>query len=45
LKIEVKKKIDVIFDFQTARERRKLISAANRNRDFKKMLCGDEKKP
>jgi hypothetical protein len=45
LKIEVKKKIDVIFDFQPARERRKLISAANRDYDFKKTLCGDKKKP
>jgi hypothetical protein len=45
LKIEVKKKIDVIFDCRTGPERPKLISAAKRSRDFKKLFCGDEKKP
>jgi hypothetical protein len=45
LKIEVKKKIDVIFDFQPGRERQKLVSAIKRDLDFKNTLCGDEKKP
>jgi len=36
LKIEVKKKIDVIFDFQLGRERQKLISAMKRDRRFQK---------
>jgi hypothetical protein len=45
LKIEVKKKIDVIFDFQPGRELRKVISAVKRDHDFKTILCGDEKKP
>jgi hypothetical protein len=45
LKIEVKKKIDVIFDFQPGRERQKLISAMKRDSDFKNTLSGDEKKP
>ncbi|HLK09333.1 MAG TPA: hypothetical protein VKV30_15360 [Candidatus Angelobacter sp.] len=45
MKIEVKKKIDVIFDFQAGQERRKLVSAVQRDHDFKITLSGDEKKP
>jgi hypothetical protein len=45
LKIEVKKKIDVIFDFRTGQERGKVISAVKRDHDFKITLCGDEKRP
>ncbi|MBZ5490637.1 MAG: hypothetical protein LAO76_06870 [Acidobacteriia bacterium] len=45
MKIEVKKKIDVIFDFRPGQERRKLVSAVQRDHDFKTTLGGDEKKP
>jgi len=45
LKIEVKKKIDVIFDCRMAQERRKVISEPKCNRDFEKIYCADEKKP
>jgi hypothetical protein len=45
LKIEVKKKIDVIFDFQQGQEREKVISAVKRDHDFKITLCSDKKKP
>jgi hypothetical protein len=45
LKIEVKKKIDVIFDFQAGRERRKASSALKRGHEFQNILFYDEKKP
>jgi len=45
LKIEVKKKIDVIFDFRPGQERRKLVSAVQGDHDFKIILSDDEKKP
>jgi hypothetical protein len=45
LKIEVKKKIDVIFDFQPGQERRKLTSEVKRDHGFKITLGGNEKKP
>jgi hypothetical protein len=45
LKIEVKKKIDVMFDCRTAQDRRKVISEWKRNRDFEKTCCDDAKNP
>jgi hypothetical protein len=44
LKIEVKKKIDVIFDCRRGQERRKVISELKCNRDFEKNYCCAEKK-
>jgi hypothetical protein len=41
LKIEVKKKIDVIFDCRTGQDRRKVISERKRNRKLKKNYWGD----
>jgi hypothetical protein len=38
LKIEVKKKIDVIFDCRTAQERQKVISEWKRNRKVEKKI-------
>jgi hypothetical protein len=45
LKIEVKKKIDVIFDCRRGQERQKVISELKYNRDFEKNYCGAEKNP
>jgi hypothetical protein len=45
LKIEVKKKIDVIFDFQPGGERPKLVSAVNRDHALETIFSGDKKSP
>jgi len=45
LKIEVKKKIDVIFDFRTGQDRLKVISERKRNRKLEKNYWGNAKTP
>jgi len=45
LKIEVKKKIDVIFDCRRGQDRLKVIPEQKSSRDFFKSFCADEKTP
>jgi hypothetical protein len=45
LKIEVKKKIDVIFGFRTGQDRPKVISERKRNRKWETKCWSDAKNP